>query len=687
MPRPAPETLADYVVVGITPALIMLLVGSLVFFLIGVFYQGDFPYRLTWVMGLFVLATVCVARISMEEGAGYAALFGIPLGVVVGIAVVYFVEIRGPLAPFSALINWSLLGLIWWCAHQLTWDCTLLDDRRDTTGQGLLQSMGWEASPQAAEPADISDASRSAALDSPDRPPDTAMPEKRPWWERWFGHKEQPAAHGRWVVYFSVAALPLFGFGQYFIPGTDVAGRRFAFWMLVINVGGGLGLLLTTSFVGLRRYIRQRQLEMPVEMAAAWLSVGVMMILALLIAAAVLPRPAPEYSIVEAIEKRLGTFASPDRNPSRLGLGPEGAKAPPESEAASQAEGPAGSSKTVGSGQPSAEENQDSKAGASNSTSGATQAESADSKSNGSNESSSQTAGTKNGSPSGGSRGEGKSSSDQGNSSKQNGGDGEAPPKGADSTAKQTDSAQAKSAPQSPSEATAAKAPPSRTEVDANQSAEAKDAPATQNQGGSDATPSPPSPPVVGQLLGSVGHLLRLAFYAALAVLAAVLAWKYRYELLAAWRQFLKEISELWNRLFGQGQPTRASEDSAPARVAVVSFRDFPDPFASGLAQRQSLPQLVQYSFEALQAWGQDFASRREQGQTPHEFGEALASQQPTVGLPARQLAEIYSRMAYAGQAPPPQTVAVLQALWRAMAEVAQRPLTAGTVGTPVGSG
>ena len=46
MARRLQQTLADYLVIAISPALIMLLVGSLVFFLLRVFYQGSFPERL-----------------------------------------------------------------------------------------------------------------------------------------------------------------------------------------------------------------------------------------------------------------------------------------------------------------------------------------------------------------------------------------------------------------------------------------------------------------------------------------------------------------------------------------------------------------------------------------------------------------------------------------------------------------
>jgi len=56
MARRSPETLADYLVVAIAPALIMLLVGSLMWFLVEVFYQGEFKGRMLWIMA-FVMST------------------------------------------------------------------------------------------------------------------------------------------------------------------------------------------------------------------------------------------------------------------------------------------------------------------------------------------------------------------------------------------------------------------------------------------------------------------------------------------------------------------------------------------------------------------------------------------------------------------------------------------------------
>ena len=80
------QTLADYVVIAISPALIMALVGSLVFFLLRVFYQGQFQARLHWVMACFVFAAVLIGRISIEEGFERAMPFGVALAIAVGLA-------------------------------------------------------------------------------------------------------------------------------------------------------------------------------------------------------------------------------------------------------------------------------------------------------------------------------------------------------------------------------------------------------------------------------------------------------------------------------------------------------------------------------------------------------------------------------------------------------------------------
>src|SRR5688500_8750791 len=139
-----PVTTADYMVVALSPTLIFFLVGSLCYYLVEVFYQGQYEYRLLFVMGMFVMGIVALSRLAMEEGWAYAFLYAAGLALVVGIALATFIQIRGPLAPFGLFINLGLMALIWWSAYKLVWDCTLMDEDQDSSGEGLLQSIGLD---------------------------------------------------------------------------------------------------------------------------------------------------------------------------------------------------------------------------------------------------------------------------------------------------------------------------------------------------------------------------------------------------------------------------------------------------------------------------------------------------------------------------------------------------------------
>ena len=74
MARRLPQTTFDYMIVAISPVLIMFLVGSLAFFLIEVAYGGEFVARLRFVVALFVMAATLCCRISIEEGIEYAQI-------------------------------------------------------------------------------------------------------------------------------------------------------------------------------------------------------------------------------------------------------------------------------------------------------------------------------------------------------------------------------------------------------------------------------------------------------------------------------------------------------------------------------------------------------------------------------------------------------------------------------------
>src|SRR5260221_5970544 len=112
----------------------------------------------------------------------------------------------------------------------------------------------------------------------------------------------------------------MFGLGQAFIPVAKETSRRYAFLLLAIYVASALGLLLTTSFLGLRRYLRQRRLEMPAAMAGVWLMTGLVLIVCLLGATALLPRPNAEYDISQLPFAAI----SEEHESSKVAVGKEG---------------------------------------------------------------------------------------------------------------------------------------------------------------------------------------------------------------------------------------------------------------------------------------------------------------------------------------------------------------------------
>ena len=310
--RPAKpsKNLADYIIIGISPVFIMLLLGSLSFFLIRVLYRGNAVDSVRWVVFWFVLAVVSVSRIGIVQSTNHALIYGLALA---GATWIYLVRIHP-----AYLLGAALLGIVWWCAHKLTWDCTLINDDEDASASGLLQAGG--ATGQSEAPGavtKVSDSKKWVDVGSNDAGKYPAA---------------VPHPPGLWVVYFSLVALPLFGVGQMLLPGDDHESQWASFCYLFIYLAAAIGLLLTTSFLGLRRYLRQRYLEMPGDIAFGWIKFGAGTGALVLVVALFLPRPGGHqtwltlhYQIDYQL-RRASEFAS-RINPHGKGSSRSGAKA------------------------------------------------------------------------------------------------------------------------------------------------------------------------------------------------------------------------------------------------------------------------------------------------------------------------------------------------------------------------
>ena len=312
------RSVAEIILELISPALIMILVGSFVMFLVEVFYQGNYTARLDIILMLFTFAAVLIGRISIEQDHSVAFLYAIPLGIVTLLAMVRFVEITGPLAAISLPINVGLIGIVWFFTHKLVWDCTFVDMTKDVTATGLMDSVGsrWQKLRDAVYEID-------QQADADPTPTETTAKSEPPWaplW-KWIRHRKANTP-GLWVVYFAVFTLPTFGIAQGFIPSSDLPSRQWVFQLFVAYILASLGLLMTTSLIGLMRYLHSRKVEMPNSLMISWIGVGSVVGVVLLGIAWLLPRPAPEYSIARAIPF---SFKTPDSTrPNRWALGNDG---------------------------------------------------------------------------------------------------------------------------------------------------------------------------------------------------------------------------------------------------------------------------------------------------------------------------------------------------------------------------
>lgn len=611
--------LADMIAVAISPALIMALVGSLIFFLIEVIYGGDYSSRLRWTFFFFVFGSVLVARISIEMGDAKAALYGIFLGVAAFLAMLRFVEFPpGWLEQLGPVVNVFLLILVWWCARKLTWDCTFIDDERDASDRSVLEAAGLDNLERPAEWRE----SEPANAASEDAKPVAEGPVG--WIQAYFRYRKaqekRPHTPGVWVVYFSLAALPIFGLGQALIPAEEEQSRYFTFWLMAIYVGSGLGLMMTTSFLGLRRYLKQRKLEIPPGMAGIWLGIGSAIILAFLVVAAILPRPSSETPLID-VSSALG---SKERDASDY----------------------ATNSDSQGKGDGAGGEKSSDKAQSQNSTEG---------KSNEGGQGKGQDDANK-GSGDKGKNGEKSQNDKSGNQSggnKNDGQKGQPGQKNQDHSGKKENQQGSKDGSKG---ASPGKKPDSR--------------------GSSGTRPRPNKSfsskgPFSGSL-GKLGTVLKWIVFGVMALAVGYFIFRHGLKFLAnfmTWaRQLLDFLNNFWAKLFGGTvveSESQVVEDFDDVVQPPRPFSSFQNPFDTGVAASQSPADLVKYSFAALEAWAWEHEQGRDPQETPLEFAARLAKEHQSLETGAPRLAGLYARLAYARGALPEQSREQVEEFWR----------------------
>ncbi len=598
-------TALDAAAVAVSTALIIGMVGSLVFFLIIAFYRGQYDSRLMYIFGLYTAATVLVARIAIDSGRAYANAFSFPLAFVSILAILRFVTISGPLAPLSWLINIALLAITWFLSDRITFDCTMISERERSLQQGLLQSLGLLKSDSI-----FVRESELAKRPKPSRGDgDTEENKKR--------KKKRKHNPGIWVLYFALLAFPLFGLGELAIP--DAGQRVWAFAFLVSYLACALSLLVLTSLVGMRRYLRQRGVAMPEEMSLQWLTLGIGGAVLILCVCWVLPLPGRSLGLVGL----PSIFQSPDGlGTSSRGWGEEGSenqanadasRAQPESgdDGDAPADGPP---RADGKGKPQASKN----------------------------------AGD-NAPPQG--QGDGKQTESKQGKTENNSGEKQSGDEGQARKPDVRDEGQARK-------------PDVREGPENNRSEEKM----SENSSNSNSSSSANNP--VSQLLsqfGSLGELFKWLTIAVLAGIVLIYALTHPAEIARLWRELCVLLASLFGRRPKSAEQT-AEEEVAKSESSRARrpFSSFANPFTSQM-NHWTPTQVIEHSFAALEAWGAEHGAPRQNQQTAAEFARQLTNTLPSVGPHAATAANMLDQLMFADWKPQSEDLKPLVQLWKSL--------------------
>ena len=603
------KTTIDYMVIAISPILVTCMVGSLALFLSTIFHPSPFETRINFVIIFYSSAIVGIARISIEEGRDKSVLYAIPLALVTFIAFSVFNPVDGPLFYLAPLVRIGIIAITWWSAHKLTWDSTVIFDHDDSSGQGLLQKVGLDSDNR--DPSDRE--SVNAATDN-----------GATWFERWKVNRKKPHTPGVWVVYYSLAALPLFGLGQTFIPVGHSELRTFCFQLGCIYVGSGLGLLMTTSFLGLRRYLRHRDVEMPQAMAKMWLTVGSIMIGILMVGALILPRPGNGPSL----EFLTDVFDSDDYETSEHAIGNDGFESGPnDNQSANEnSEQPSAAGEQQGEGGKNSESSEQSGGAGEQSSESNAGREQGDEKRQQADESN---AGREQGDEKGQQAGESDAGSEQGDGKGQQVGE-------SDAGSEQGDG-------------------------QGQQAGEGGESQPEQNS----VPESPPQSSSNSQILEKLGQFLTLLTWIVTGGVLLYFLYKNRTSLLQAVNEMWHGFWEWLSNLFSGTSDETVTEvtDTIEATVERPQpFETFNNPFEGTL--KMSPREVIHYSFQALEAWAYEKGIERREDQTPNEFTREVAHNAQTIGTNIEQLGKLYSQEAYAPNSVASSHLAELQRFW-----------------------
>ena len=685
------KTLIDYLIIAVCPILIGLLVGSLAFFILECTHAGRHDLRVRWIVTCFVVAIVGISRISIEMDEVRAGAYGIALASVTLLAMTAIFTMS--FVPFVAMC--AIVALTWWASHKLTWNCTFIDDEQEDVGRGLLEPEERDESEESNE---SEEGSKKA---------------HRGWSflkSLFFEPEDRRHAPGVWIIYFAVVAIPVFTLGQWMIPASDADAGRAATRYVGVYLLSTLGLLVATSLLGLRRYLRRRGAAMPGDITAAWLVLGGVLILLCAWLAAFLPRPGMQQSELLASVRRYLTERQPTHSASRFAFGDDGAEENPNDYAGSgrgEEDQPGGESEKQpegggagggsdqrghddGGGDDDSQSGDGGKQGGGNSSGESEERQDAQGEGSGESQSGGKAKGKKGGEGSGGQKSSNQKSSGSGGQKSGGQKSGDRKSEGRKSDGSRSDDSRSKTKSERSRKGRESRKESGGESNERDSQDDSQDRPedepqedSEQNRRGfkppsSPQTPRPNFPSITfSGIFGALATIVRWIAFLVVLGLVAYWAFKHRRELIQAIREILESLRALWESLWGFGgkkeKAAKKEEIKAPTAPPRKRFADLFNPFAGGRAGRMDSRALVQATFEAIETWAADFGIERREEETPRQFLIRMESNDILPRESLSMLNETYSRTTYDALEESAETKRALQSrlgeLWQAMSQ------------------
>jgi hypothetical protein len=688
-------TISDYAVVALCPSLIVLLLSSLVYFVILCVYQGGYSSRLGYIWFMFILGTVNIARLSIEQSRTYATGYAAVLGIATFFVLSRFQTLSGNAAALAPVVNFLVLAGVWFLADRITYDCTLIDDDEDASGQGLLDGLS-SRDEEMTEPVNAqsvnSQSTEAPHNESSGVADGTAKPRRQK-------KKHQP---GRTVLWLTAAALPIFGAGQVFLR-TDPALQRSAMFALAIYLFATLSLLVATSFLGVRRYLRQRGVEMPSNVSTAWLGGGIVTAAIILMLCFALPQPGQMLANLELPT----SLESPDwLKPSKYGWGAETAESgDPADSGGAPATKRDGESEGKSDGEPTAEsDSQESQSGQGEEKPGQSgvgkgnqqgegqtggQQEGGQQQGGQQQDGKQQYGGQQGGKQEGGKQQGGKQQGGEQQGGEQQGGEqqGGKQPEGSDQQqggkpqGEQQDgqkSGDSNASDNQESSDQSGKQGQSDDQKQPGQQGESSDQGDSPNQESesqkedepkqdessqdaaeqSEAETEPSEPSQISQWLPSLSNIVKAIIYLVLIAILAAFLWINRTAIADFWRRFT-------NWLAGRkGESTTKSitdelsiDPAAPPRP----FASFTNPLTKGVEPRRAVIE----TFQATEAWYREQGQPRRGDETPQEYTNRLSKSGSADRDTLSRLADAYNRIVYGGGSADQDDLQSVKAMWQ----------------------